>query len=96
MATEPYSEIRITIFLLCRFTLRWWRRNKLLRLSLSYAFFGIHHFFALPQKNGGRERIRTSEACVQQIYSLPPLATWVPVQIFTGKVFLPYKILPAV
>jgi hypothetical protein len=35
------------IFSLWRFTLWWWRRNKLLRLSLSYASFGIHNFFPL-------------------------------------------------
>ena len=34
--------------------------------------------FCLSQNSGGQERIRTSEAQVQQIYSLPPLATWVP------------------
>ena len=28
-------------------------------------------------KNGGRNWIRTSEGVSQQIYSLPPLATWV-------------------
>ncbi len=28
-------------------------------------------------KNGGESRIRTYEAVKQQIYSLPPLATWV-------------------
>ena len=32
-------------------------------------------------RNNGQERIRTSEAQVQQIYSLPPLATWVPALI---------------
>ena len=34
--------------------------------------------FCDKQKFNGQERIRTSEAQVQQIYSLPPLATWVP------------------
>ncbi len=29
------------------------------------------------KKNGGRNWIRTSEGVSQQIYSLPPLATWV-------------------
>ena len=35
----------------------------------------------MPAKYGGQERIRTSEAHVQQIYSLPPLATWVPARL---------------
>src|SRR5688500_3250431 len=36
------------------------------------------YFFARqPRKNGGRSWIRTSEGVSQQIYSLPPLATWV-------------------
>ena len=33
----------------------------------------------------GRERIRTSEGVRQQIYSLPPLATWVHARIVGGK-----------
>jgi hypothetical protein len=31
-------------------------------------------------KSGGRNWIRTSEGVSQQIYSLPPLATWVSYQ----------------
>ena len=33
----------------------------------------------------GRERIRTSEGVRQQIYSLPPLATWVHARIVGGN-----------
>src|SRR5256885_16158525 len=32
-------------------------------------------------RNGGRNWIRTSEGVSQQIYSLPPLATWVSYQL---------------
>jgi hypothetical protein len=32
---------------------------------------------AIVWKNGGRSQIRTDEGVSQQIYSLPPLATWV-------------------
>src|ERR1051325_3372157 len=35
--------------------------------------------------NGGRNWIRTSEGVSQQIYSLPPLATWVSYQPFGGE-----------
>ncbi len=35
----------------------------------------------LKNKNGGRSWIRTSEGVSQQIYSLPPLATWVSYQL---------------
>lgn len=31
-----------------------------------------------PDRDGGQARIRTLEDISQQIYSLPPLATWVP------------------
>lgn len=31
----------------------------------------------VEKENGGRNWIRTSEGVSQQIYSLPPLATWV-------------------
>ena len=31
-----------------------------------------------PGRDGGQARIRTLEDISQQIYSLPPLATWVP------------------
>ena len=39
---------------------------------------GMSLKFPLSGNFNGQERIRTSEAQVQQIYSLPPLATWVP------------------
>ncbi len=38
--------------------------------------------FSLSENLNGQERIRTSEAQVQQIYSLSPLATWVPTRKF--------------
>ena len=36
-----------------------------------------YHFLSLPIQSP-EGRIRTSEGKTQQIYSLPPLATWVP------------------
>ena len=41
--------------------------------------------FCLSQNSIGRKRIRTSEAQVQQIYSLPPLATWVSARELNSK-----------
>ena len=37
----------------------------------------------------GRERIRTSEGVRQQIYSLPPLATWVHARIVSSRAASP-------
>ena len=55
------------------------------------------------QKFGGQARIRTLEAIRQQIYSLPPLSTWVPARlshrqshaetVFPGK-SLPKRFIP--
>jgi hypothetical protein len=41
-----------------------------------FASYGLQER-ELEKKNGGRNWIRTSEGVCQQIYSLPPLATWV-------------------
>ena len=38
---------------------------------------GILRLRFTPAKDGGGRRIRTTEGLPQQIYSLPPLATWV-------------------
>ncbi len=40
---------------------------------------------------GGQARIRTLEDISQQIYSLPPLATWVPARS-NSPAYAPYKI----
>ena len=42
-----------------------------------------------PVEGSGRERIRTSEGVRQQIYSLPPLATWVHARIVGSKATSP-------
>ncbi len=43
----------------------------------------------LPSTTGGGGRIRTYEGISQQIYSLPPLAAWVPLpkmsRVFSGR-----------
>ena len=43
----------------------------------------------LPSATGGGDRIRTYEGMSQQIYSLPPLAAWVPLpkmsRVFSGR-----------
>ena len=48
--------------------------------------FSQHSLFdtqTLPASGfGGQARIRTLEDISQQIYSLPPLATWVPAQTY--------------
>ena len=41
---------------------------------------GVLRYVEQEQKDGGRNWIRTSEGVSQQIYSLPPLATWVSYQ----------------
>ena len=41
---------------------------------------------------GGGGRIRTFEAITQQIYSLPPLATWVPLRQSQNKLY--YSFIP--
>ena len=50
----------------------------------------MREFIPRPKAEGlknlnGQERIRTSEAQVQQIYSLSPLATWVPTRLFLSR-----------
>ncbi len=40
-------------------------------------------------ERSGRERIRTSEGVRQQIYSLPPLATWVHARIVSSRATSP-------
>ncbi len=42
---------------------------------------------AEPARYGGQARIRTLEDISQQIYSLPPLATWVPAPPAPGSIY---------
>src|SRR5438105_10006575 len=58
----------------------------------------LNHFLELSEFfNGGRSWIRTSEGVSQQIYSLPPLATWVSYHSPTslqGRGFKPKPVAP--
>lgn len=51
-------------------------KNKPFFNEFVFASYGLQER-GLEKKNGGRNWIRTSEGVSQQIYSLPPLATWV-------------------
>ena len=50
------------------------RKWRIARKSYKTA---VKLLFLVDRKDGGRNWIRTSEGVSQQIYSLPPLATWV-------------------
>jgi hypothetical protein len=60
------------------------RQNGLKSLDLWKS--GVNSMFS-EEKNGGRNWIRTSEGVSQQIYSLPPLATWVSYQIVEDQLW---------
>ena len=58
--------------------------NELLPPYISNPLFILNCQF-LKTKTGGEGRIRTFEGISRQIYSLIPLATWVPLRIDTQK-----------
>src|SRR4051794_19192713 len=68
-------------------TLKAHASNPLTREKPTTIYPSIFVFPTRPKTNGGGGRIRTFEGVSRQIYSLLPLAAWVPLPGKTSRVF---------